>query len=63
MSKKLVIANWKMNLDYSQARELSKMMSKNNFKNKLVVAPSNLYLKTVLKICEKNPNIMISSQM
>ena len=62
MSKKLVIANWKMNLDYSQARELSKMMSKNNFKNKLVVAPSNLYLKTVLKICEKNPNIMISSQ-
>ena len=46
MSKKLVIANWKMNLDYSQARELSKMMSKNNFKNKLVVAPSNLYLKS-----------------
>ena len=38
------------------------MMSKNNFKNKLVIAPSNLYLKTVLNICEKNPNIMISSQ-
>ena len=39
MGKKLVIANWKMNLDYSQARELSKMISKNNFKNDLVVAP------------------------
>ena len=62
MSKKLVIANWKMNLNYSQARELSKMISKNNFKNDLVVAPSNLYLKAVLKICENNPQIMVSSQ-
>ena len=62
MGKKLVIANWKMNLDYSQARELSKMISKNNFKNNLVVAPSNLYLKAVLKICENNQQIMISSQ-
>ena len=62
MGKKLVIANWKMNLDYSQARELSKMISKNNFKNDLVVAPSNLYLKSVLEICENNPQIMVSSQ-
>ena len=62
MSKKLVIANWKMNLDYSQARELSKMISKNNFKNNLVIAPSNLYLEAILKICENNPQIMVSSQ-
>ena len=62
MGKKLVIANWKMNLDYSQARELSKLISKNNFKNNLVVAPSNLYLKSVLEICENNPQIMVSSQ-
>lgn len=62
MRKKLVIANWKMNLNYSQVKALTTKISKNNFKNKIIIAPSNLYLKTVFEICKQNPNIAVSAQ-
>lgn len=62
MKKKLIVANWKMNLDFSQMKKLAVSISKEKFKNKIVLAPSNLYITSVKKYCENNNYIEVSAQ-
>ena len=62
MKNKLIVANWKMNLNFPQMKKLSINIAKEKFKNKIVLAPSHLYITSVKMYCESNKNIKISAQ-
>lgn len=54
MRKKLVIGNWKMNLDYSQAKSLLQQLiqqkERRNTEAEIVVCPSSLYLSVFAEL-------------
>ena len=65
MRKKIIIANWKMNLSYAEAMALTDALlaSSENFVNcDVVIAPPFIYLHDINARIQSQPNISISAQ-
>lgn len=65
LSKKIIIGNWKMNLDYKSSLSLSKKITKliknKKYKNNILLLPDFLSLPSVIKNIN-NKNIFYGSQ-
>jgi triosephosphate isomerase len=61
--KKLIIANWKMNLNFKNSLSLAKKMSRadSNYQNKVIICPDYISLLPVGKILKKS-NISLGAQ-
>jgi triosephosphate isomerase len=51
--KPLIIANWKMNLTFHEASELTKSMSNNENHHRLIIAPPTPYIAYLVQIYKK----------
>ncbi|MFA5644573.1 MAG: triose-phosphate isomerase [Patescibacteria group bacterium] len=64
-SRKLIIGNWKMNLDYkaslSLAQKITKDLAKKKIKNNVLLLPDFLSLAEIVKNC-KNKNVSYGAQ-
>lgn len=60
MSKKLIIANWKMNTNYKEALDLVKSLSSQakNFSASVVLCPPAIWLTEIAKIIKKHDSIL-----
>lgn len=65
MKKKIIIANWKMNKTYQEAKNFMKKLKcfiiNNPSNSTIIIAPAFLYIKKAIKIFN-NTNIQISAQ-
>lgn len=59
--KKIIAANWKMNLNFQQAKDLAKQISKINSDNNIIIFPSFIYLNKVREIFNE-VNIQLGAQ-
>lgn len=65
MRKNIVVANWKMNLDRSNAISLAQEVLSNKADNssvEVVFAPSFLYIYKIAKLCMINENFSVAAQ-
>ena len=66
MSKQIVAGNWKMNLDYNQAKSLLqnliKLQKKFNADAEVVICPSAPYLAVFAELLAKNDSLKLGAQ-
>jgi len=66
MRKKIIAGNWKMNLNYTEAKQLLQkiIQSKTQFNQntELIIFPSNLYLSVFAELLNDHQSIMLGAQ-
>lgn len=53
--KKIIAANWKMNLNFQEAKDLAKQISKISSNNELIIFPSSIYFLEIDNILSTSP--------